>query len=86
MDTDTDDPASPSYRSCPLCIVIHLRAVDFPNVASGMKAVVAGFVDKAKDRGFVQGVTVCLPGESVEIMCALRGEESDSGGRFVSRV
>jgi hypothetical protein len=69
MDTDLDDSAVSSSSAShppPTCIVLHLRATDFPNVTAGMRAVVAGIMDKGKD--LQRGMTDPLLGEHVEIM------------------
>ena len=65
-----DDPTSPTSSSqppSPSCLVLHFRAVDFPTVTAGMKALVTGFVDKGKDlqRGMRR---IFLFGELFEIM------------------
>jgi hypothetical protein len=83
MDTDTDtDMEDPD--STPPCLVVHFRTVDFPNVTAGMKAIVAGFVDKGKD---LQRGRFCCLDKNVELTVNCRGEEN--GGQpeyFVSGV
>jgi hypothetical protein len=62
MDTDVDSPSpSPSLASEPrACLVVHFHAVDFSNVAAGMKALVVGFLDKAREKGLQRGMLVFL--------------------------